>query len=104
MITPIGVARPVSVMVDTFHTGKVPDERLEEVVQEVFDLRPAAIIESLQLLRPIYGGTAAYGHFGRAPARATVASHLDPGRTAEADLFTWERTDQADRLRRAAAG
>jgi S-adenosylmethionine synthetase len=90
--------------VDTFHTGRVPDERLEEAVQEVFDLRPAAIIQSLGLLRPIYGRTAAYGHFGRAPERATVTSLLDAGRSTEADLFTWERTDQADALRSAVGG
>ena len=100
----IGVARPVSVMVDTFHTGRVPDEQLEEAVQEVFDLRPAAIIEALGLLRPIYGRTAAYGHFGRAPERATVTSLLDAGRSTEADLFTWERTDRADALRSAVGG
>jgi S-adenosylmethionine synthetase len=100
----IGVARPVSVMVDTFHTGTVPDERLEEAVQQVFDLRPAAIIRDLGLLAPIYGGTAAYGHFGRVPARVRATSLLDGGRGAEVDLFTWERTDRADALRRAAGG
>jgi len=78
----IGVADPVSVMVDPMGTGKVPKERIERAVREVFDLRPAAIISYLDLLRPIYKKTAAYGHFGR----------NDPD-------FTWEKTNQVDRLR-----
>ncbi|MBX5467570.1 MAG: methionine adenosyltransferase [Firmicutes bacterium] len=61
----IGVARPISVMVDTFGTGKLPDSKLAQMVQEVFDLRPLAIIRTLNLQRPIYRPTAAYGHFGR---------------------------------------
>ena len=61
----IGVAKPVSVLVDTFGTGKVSDETLSEAVQTVFDLRPAKIISYLDLRRPIYSQTAAYGHFGR---------------------------------------
>jgi S-adenosylmethionine synthetase len=100
----IGVAEPVSVMVDTFGTGVVPDERLEVAVREVFDLRPAAIIEALGLLKPIYGPTAAYGHFGRAPERTTVGSLLGNGRTVEAERFSWERTDRAGALRTAAGG
>jgi S-adenosylmethionine synthetase len=79
----IGVAEPVSVMVDTSETGTMDDERLAARVQEVFDLRPAAIIERLQLRRPIYRPTAAYGHFGREPVDGT---------------FTWERTDRAEEL------
>jgi S-adenosylmethionine synthetase len=71
----IGVARPVSVMVDTFGTEVVDPEQISKVVQEVFDLRPAAIIRDLDLRRPIYRKTAAYGHFGRS----------DQG-------FTWEET------------
>jgi S-adenosylmethionine synthetase len=78
----IGVADPVSVMVDPMGTAKVPRERIENAIKEVFDLRPAAIISYLDLLRPIYRKTAAYGHFGR----------NDPD-------FTWEKTNQADRLR-----
>jgi S-adenosylmethionine synthetase len=78
----IGVADPVSIMVDPMGTAKVPKERIENAVKEVFDLRPAAIISYLDLLRPIYKKTAAYGHFGR----------NDPD-------FTWEKTNQADRLR-----
>lgn len=79
----IGVAEPVSVMVNGFGTEKVPAERLETAAREFFHLRPAGIIESLDLLRPIYQKTAAYGHFGR----------------NDSD-FTWERTDQVDALRR----
>ena len=61
----IGVAQPVSVLVDSYGTGKVPDERLGEIVRECFDLRPSAIIRTLDLRRPIYQQVAAYGHFGR---------------------------------------
>ena len=81
----IGVARPVSVYVDTFGTGVIADERLAELVSKVFDFRPAEIIKTLDLRRPIYKPTAAYGHFGR--------SDLD---------LTWERTDKADTLRKLA--
>ncbi len=81
----IGVARPTSVMVTTFGTGKVTDERLSELVLEHFDLRPKGIVQMLDLLRPVYRKTAAYGHFGR--------SDTD---------FTWERTDRAEALRAAA--
>ncbi len=78
----IGVAQPVSVMVDLMGTGVVPKNRVEEIVKEVFDLRPAAIIEYLDLLRPIYRKTAAYGHFGRSE-----------------DEFTWEKTNKTDIMR-----
>ena len=78
----IGVAEPVSVMINTFGTGKIPSNRIAELVREEFDMRPAAIIEQLNLLRPIYRQTAAYGHFGR-----------------ELPGFTWEVTDRADSLR-----
>ena len=81
----IGVAHPISVMVETFGTSQIDPDKLPGVVQEVFDLRPAAIIERLDLRRPIYQQTAAYGHFGR--------SDRD---------FTWERTDHADALKKAA--
>ncbi|WP_298036225.1 methionine adenosyltransferase [uncultured Microbacterium sp.] len=81
----IGVARPVGLYVETFGTGKVSDEIITDAIRQVFDLRPQAIIEELELLRPIYRQTAAYGHFGR-----------------ELPDFTWERTDRADELRRAA--
>jgi S-adenosylmethionine synthetase len=81
----IGVAEPVSVMVHTFRTAKVDEVRLAELVREVFDMRPRAIIEHLNLLRPIYKKTAAYGHFGRELAE-----------------FTWEKTDRAAELRQRA--
>jgi len=78
----IGVAEPVSVMVDTSGTGKIPSARIAKIIREVFDLRPRAIIDELDLLRPIYKLTAAYGHFGR-----------------ELPEFTWERTDKVDIIR-----
>jgi S-adenosylmethionine synthetase len=80
----IGVAGPVGLYVETFGTGTVPDHRIAGAVQKVFDLRPGAIIEALDLLRPIYSATAAHGHFGR-----------------ELPDFTWERTDRATDLERA---
>ncbi len=79
----IGVAQPTSVMVDTFGTGKLPDERLVEIIRENFDLRPAGIIKMLDLRRPIYKQTAAYGHFGR--------NDLD---------LPWEATDKVDVLKK----
>ncbi len=90
----IGVAQPVSVMVDTFGTGVVPDTKLERIVSEVFDLTPRGIIDTLKLRRPIYGPTASYGHFGRKPAKAIV-----DGKRVE--LFPWERTDRVDALLKA---
>ncbi|MFT4173449.1 MAG: methionine adenosyltransferase [Rhodocyclaceae bacterium] len=78
----IGVARPVSLMVNTFGTGKISDEKIVELIERHFDLRPKGIIASLDLLRPIYSKTAAYGHFGR-----------------DEPEFTWEVTDKADALR-----
>lgn len=80
----IGVAKPVSIMIDTFGTNHVPQEEIEAAVNAVFDLRPAAIIEALDLRRPIYRKTAAYGHFGR-----------------ELPEFTWEHTNKADDLKAA---
>ena len=81
----IGVAQPTSVMVNTFGTGRVSDATITRLVQEHFDLRPKGIVQMLDLLRPIYAKTAAYGHFGR-----------------EEPEFTWERTDRAAALRAAA--
>jgi S-adenosylmethionine synthetase len=78
----IGIAEPVSVMVDLMGTGVIPKKKVEELVTEVFDLRPAAIIEYLDLLRPIYRKTAAYGHFGRNEPE-----------------FSWENTDIAKVLK-----
>jgi S-adenosylmethionine synthetase len=91
----IGVAEPVSVAVETFGTATVPEWTIMRAVRDVFDLRPRAIIEALDLRKPIYQATAAYGHFGRRPER------LGNGRGAKT-LFTWERTDKAGALRRAA--
>jgi S-adenosylmethionine synthetase len=78
----IGVAEPVSIMVDFMGTGKISESRAKQIVLDVFDLRPAAIIEYLDLLRPIYRTTAAYGHFGR-----------------NEEGFSWEKTNQADVIR-----
>ncbi len=83
----IGYAEPVSVKVDTFGTGTIDENKIGAIVREYFDLRPAGIIKSLDLLRPIYRKTAVYGHFGR-----------------NLPEFTWERTDKAEGLRSAAAG
>jgi S-adenosylmethionine synthetase len=95
----IGVARPVSVYVNTFGTGKVPDGRLERAVRQVFDLRPGRLIADLKLLQPIYSATAAYGHFGRMPARGT---YEDRGqRPKRVERFTWEKTDRISELRTA---
>jgi S-adenosylmethionine synthetase len=81
----IGKAEPVGLFVETFGTAKIDQEKIEKAIDEVFDLRPAAIIRDLDLLRPIYAQTAAYGHFGR-----------------ELPDFTWEKTDRVDALREAA--
>ncbi len=80
----IGVAEPVSVMVDTFGTSEVPQDKLSSAIREVFDLTPGGIVKSLNLLRPIYQDTAAYGHFGR-----------------EGEGFTWEKTDKKEELNKA---
>ncbi|MGD9889326.1 MAG: methionine adenosyltransferase [Halothiobacillaceae bacterium] len=81
----IGVAQPTSITVDTFGTGKIDDDRIAQIVSDVFDLRPYGITQMLDLVRPIYQKTAAYGHFGR-----------------EEPEFTWEKTDKAEALRSAA--
>ena len=81
----IGVAEPTSISVETFGTGNIDDRKIEDIVRDVFDLRPYGIVTMLDLIRPIYQQTAAYGHFGR-----------------ELPEFTWERTDKADALRQAA--
>jgi S-adenosylmethionine synthetase len=82
----IGVAEPVSILIDTFDTGVVPDAKLSATLRELFDFRPAGIIRALNLKRPIYQATAAYGHFGRKPHDG---------------LFPWERIDMAERLQSA---
>jgi S-adenosylmethionine synthetase len=81
----IGVAQPTSIMINTYGTGKIADDKIEALVNEHFDLRPNGILKMLDLLRPIYAKTAAYGHFGRE----------EPG-------FTWEATDKAADLKAAA--
>ena len=81
----IGVAEPTSISVETFGTGKVDDDKIIEIVREFFDLRPRGLVKMLDLLRPIYSGTAAYGHFGR-----------------EEPEFSWEKTDKADAIKDAA--
>ena len=80
----IGVADPVSVMVDTFGTGEEPEEKISEAIKKVFDLKPKGIIETLSLLRPIYRNTASYGHFGKDDVN-----------------YTWEKTDKVENLKRA---
>jgi S-adenosylmethionine synthetase len=91
----IGVARPVSVMVQTFGTGTVPDALLEKMVSEVFDLTPKGIIDALKLKRPIYRPTASYGHFGRQPKSIQYNGK-------QVDLFTWEQPDRVKDLLSAA--
>jgi S-adenosylmethionine synthetase len=81
----IGISNPVSINVNSFGTGRIADSKIKELIKEHFDLRPKAIIQHLDLLRPIYNKTAAYGHFGRERAE-----------------FTWENTDKADELKAAA--
>ncbi len=81
----IGVAQPTSIMVETYGTGKISDDKLTALVREHFDLRPKGIVQMLDLLRPIYTKTAAYGHFGR-----------------DEPEFTWETTDKAAALKAAA--
>jgi len=103
----IGVARPTSITVDTFGTGAVEDEKLEKLVRDHFDLRPWGIIQMLDLVRPMYRATAAYGHFGRKPEKVTYewteANGGKPRKRSETfTAFTWERTDKAGLLRRAA--
>jgi S-adenosylmethionine synthetase len=90
----IGVPEPVSILVDTFGTGAVPEEVLERAIRDVFDLTPGGIVHSLDLLNPIYQATAAYGHFGRVPESADVeGKHVK--------LFTWEDPTRSAELREA---
>jgi S-adenosylmethionine synthetase len=93
----IGVAEPVSIMVDTFDTATVPEAAILAAVRDTFDLTPKGITAALDLRRPIYRATAAYGHFGREPEK------VGSGRKAMT-RFTWERTDRAAALRRAVRG
>ena len=101
----IGVAEPTSITVDTFGTGKVSQQKLEELVRAHFDLRPYGIVKMLDLVHPMYRATAAYGHFGREPVHATYkwkeyigGKKVDKSETFTA--FTWEKTDKAEALRK----
>ena len=100
----IGVANPVSVRVDTFGTATVAERKLESAVRDLFDLRPAGIIQMLDLKRPIYRQTAAYGHMGRKPqvVTKTFTSRYNPEPTiCEVELFTWEKLDYVDKVKEA---
>ena len=90
----IGVVKPVSVMVDTFGTATVDEMKIVRAVDRVFDLTPNGIIEALDLRKPIYSDTAAYGHFGRTSERAVRFGK-------KVTLFTWERTDRVAELKKA---
>ena len=79
----IGIAKPVSIFIDTKGTGKIPDEKITEIAEKVFDFRPKQIIENLDLKKPIYQKTAAYGHFGRDDVE-----------------FPWEKTDKVEELKK----
>jgi S-adenosylmethionine synthetase len=96
----IGVAEPTSISVTTFGTGKVPDTTIEKLIRAHFDLRPYGIIRMLDLIHPMYQATASYGHFGRKPQ---AIEYVDAaGKKQKATAFSWEQTDKADELRRAA--
>ena len=96
----IGKAHPVGVFVETFGTGVIGDEAIQEAVLRVFDLRPAAIIRDLDLLRPIYRATSAYGHFGRPQGtNVLLDSDLPAQRSKVGPTFTWENVDRAEDLR-----
>jgi S-adenosylmethionine synthetase len=101
----IGVAKPVSINVNTYGTSKlkISDAETGEIINEIFDLRPAKIIERFALKNPIYEATAAYGHFGRTPYTQTVVlSDNDGNKTGkEIEFFTWEKTDSVDKIKKA---
>ena len=98
----IGVARPVSIFVDTYGTGIVPDAEIARKIEELFDLRPAAIIRKFELKNPIYEPTAAYGHFGRKPYTKTVKVGK-PGHQTDklVQFFGWEKLDAVDAIKKA---
>ena len=96
----IGVAEPTSISVTTFGTGKISDEKIEKLIRQHFDLRPYGIMKMLDLLHPIYRATAAYGHFGRKPKQITYTDAKGKKHTATA--FSWEKSDKAEGLRKAA--
>ena len=103
----IGVAEPTSISVTTFGTGKISDDKIEKLIRQHFDLRPYGIIKMLDLIHPIYQSTASYGHFGRKPFKHTYKwEDLHDGKrvkkTETATAFSWEATDRAEALRKAA--
>lgn len=97
----IGVADPTSISITTFGTNKIPEEKIEQLVREHFDLRPYAITRMLDLQHPMFQATAAYGHFGHDPYEMTYTDAMS-GEQATFTAFTWESTDKADALREAA--
>jgi len=96
----IGVAEPTSISVTTFGTGKIDDAKIEKLIRAHFDLRPYGIIQMLDLIHPVYLPTASYGHFGRKPHKHSYTNAA--GKKVEATAFSWERTDRAEALRKAA--
>jgi len=96
----IGVAHPTSISVTTFGTGKISDDKIEKLIRKHFDLRPYGILQMLDLIHPMYQQTAAYGHFGRKAKEFTYTDGAGKKHTATA--FSWEKTDKADELRKAA--
>ncbi|MGY1424071.1 methionine adenosyltransferase [Lysobacter sp. A289] len=96
----IGVAEPTSISVTTFGTGKISDDKLELLIRKHFDLRPYGIVKMLDLIHPVYQSTAAYGHFGRKPRDVSYTDSV--GVTHKATAFSWEKTDKAEELRKAA--
>ena len=98
----IGVARPVSIFVDTYGTGIVPDAEIARKIEELFDLRPAAIIRKFELKNPIYEPTAAYGHFGRKPYTKSVKVGKPGCQTDKlVQFFGWEKLDAVDAIKKA---
>ena len=99
----IGVAKPVSISINTFGTNKVAEDVITKLVNDNFDLRPAGIIKMLDLKRPIYRQTAAYGHMGRTPETVTKTFSAPGGltKTVEVELFTWEKLDFVDQVKTA---
>jgi S-adenosylmethionine synthetase len=96
----IGVAEPTSISVTTFGTGRIDDAKIEKLIRRHFDLRPYGILQMLDLVHPMYRATAAYGHFGRKPKAFTYTDGA--GKEHSATAFSWERTDKAEELRKAA--
>ncbi|MEZ0472765.1 methionine adenosyltransferase [Luteimonas salinilitoris] len=96
----IGVAEPTSISVTTFGTGHISDDRIEKLIRAHFDLRPYGIVKMLDLIHPVYRPTAAYGHFGRKPKDVSYVDGAGKKQTATA--FSWEKTDRAEELRKAA--